>query len=407
MLDYAFAHNEFYSNVIGTENKTLPMDIAQVPILTRKQLQENRFHMFSEGYKSKYFARQLHRQSSSGSSGIPINVYWDKREWYSSNLSLWRKRQQWYGIRPLEKCVIFTLSAFEVKADYEKLFYINKPSNILSINISLVHTEEQYHKLVKLINEFEPKWLSVQPFVLNRLIQIYKKYNINKPDSLIYIESVGEMISSDLKRRAIEFFGVPLANLYGSEEMNGIAYECPNNHMHILNDNVFVEVKNEHGIAQYGEGEALITNLNNYAMPLIRYNQGDQIVVELLKEECPYGAKDPIIASIKGRTIESIKTDGDTELNSFMLSEIIAEVNNQYDDIIIDFKYVYIVKKTTLQCYIEMKDDKILWYNNVMQSIQNIFECKMPNSIKLEVFRVDTQDNYKTTKSKILEIKEC
>ena len=55
MLKYVSEHNDFYKNRIkeyGIEN---PLDITQWPILTRKELQENRYNMFSDGYQSKYF----------------------------------------------------------------------------------------------------------------------------------------------------------------------------------------------------------------------------------------------------------------------------------------------------------------------------------------------------------------
>lgn len=103
MLKYVSEHNDFYKKRIKEYGISNPLDITQWPILTRRELQENRYNMFSDGYKTKYFNQQLRRQSSSGSTGVPVNVYWDYKDWYASNLCLWRKRQEWYGIRPSEK----------------------------------------------------------------------------------------------------------------------------------------------------------------------------------------------------------------------------------------------------------------------------------------------------------------
>ena len=110
MLKYVTEHNEFYKSRIKEYGIKNPLDITQWPVLTRKELQGNRYNMFSDGYKSKYFDQQLRRQSSSGSSGTPVNVYWDYNDWYSSNMSLWRKRLQWYGIKPSDKYCVFTLN---------------------------------------------------------------------------------------------------------------------------------------------------------------------------------------------------------------------------------------------------------------------------------------------------------
>jgi len=47
------------------------------------------------------------------------------------------------------------------------------------------------------------------------------------PSTLTHIETVGELLAPSLKKTVIDYFGVSVANMYGSEEMNGIAYECP------------------------------------------------------------------------------------------------------------------------------------------------------------------------------------
>ena len=109
MLKYVSEHNDFYKNRIKEYGIRNPLDIIQWPVLTRKELQENRYNMFSDGYKTKYFNQQLRRQSSSGSTGMPVNVYWDYKDWYASNMCLWRKRREWYGIKPQDKYVYLSL----------------------------------------------------------------------------------------------------------------------------------------------------------------------------------------------------------------------------------------------------------------------------------------------------------
>ena len=64
MLKYVSEHNDFYKKRIAEYGISNPLDITQWPVLTRKELQENRYNMFSDGYKSKYFNQQLRRQSS-------------------------------------------------------------------------------------------------------------------------------------------------------------------------------------------------------------------------------------------------------------------------------------------------------------------------------------------------------
>lgn len=407
LLLYVSEHNEFYKNIIKEYGIIDPTDITQYPILTRQQLQENRYSMFSDGYKSKYFNQQLRRQSSSGSSGVPVNVYWDYKDWYSSNMSLWRKRLQWYGIHPSDKYVIFTLNAFNIKNDGETVYYIKKHANILSVNVSLIQNDNGYKKLVDIINEFEPKWFYIQPFVLNKLIQAYKCTGKIPPKTINYIESVGELLASDLRRRAIEFFEVPLANMYGSEEMNGIAYECPEHHMHVLDDNVFIEAQSETGNNISGIGKSIITNLNNFGMPLIRYNQDDEIYLDQHLNQCNFRGSLKVLKLLNGRCFNCIRFNNGGELNIFILTELIAEINNQFNDIIKEYKFIYTKSNKKLTCLLYIDNKDLKWLANVKRELEFLFVSKniLRNEFFLEIYNTDNIHQF-DKKSKILEIVE-
>lgn len=372
LLKYVSEHNDFYKNRIKEYDITNPLDITQWPVLTRRELQENRYNMFSDGYKTKYFNQQLRRQSSSGSSGMPVNVYWDYKDWYASNMSLWRRRWQWYGIKPSDKYVMFTLNGFNIKADSETVYYIQEPINLLSVNVSLIQNDEQYRKLVDIINQFNPTWMYIQPFVLNKLIQTYKQYDLKKPSALRYIESVGEILTMDLRRRAVEFFEIPLANMYGSEEMNGIAYENSDGDMSVLSDNVFVELMKNNKFVKYGSGETIITNLNNIAMPLIRYNQGDVIDISNKNDLTT-------IKIIKGRRADAIILTNEEPISEVLLFEIIAEANNVFNDIIKEYKYEFHSLNKKLICRInfgDAKDRVEKWFFSVSHYIKELFILK-------------------------------
>ncbi len=370
MLKYVSKHNDFYKNRIKEYGIKDPLDITQWPILTRKELQENRYNMFSDGYKTKYFNQQLRRQSSSGSTGVPINVYWDYKDWYASNMCLWRKRLQWYDIKPTDKYVIFTLDAYSIKPKDNEIYYVNSPSNVLSINSSLIQCDIQYRKVVELINEFDPKWLYVQPFVLAKLIDIYKFYGYNIPSNLRNIESVGEILTNDLKKHSLETFHISPTNMYGSEEMNCIALETPNGNMLIMEDNVYIEVENNK-ITRCGDGKAVITSLNNYAMPLIRYNQGDMINIEPRSDDHLY------INTIYGRTCNCIKTGNGSFVSAIQLLEIISEVNNVMSDVIKENRFIYNKKRNEICCYVILNPTYYDWKDNVALLFKNICSEKI------------------------------
>lgn len=400
MLKYVSEHNDFYKKRIKEYGITNPLDITQWPVLTRKELQENRYNMFSDGYKSKYFNQQLRRQSSSGSTGVPVNVYWDYKDWYASNMCLWRKRLEWYGIKPSDKYCVFTLNSFGITPTEGKIYYINKPSNILMFNVSLLRDESGYEQMAKLINDFKPDWLYIQPFVLNQLIRAYKNLNFVPCKSIKYVESVGEILTFDLRKKADELFNVKVTNMYGSEEMNGIAIENPDGEMQILTDNAFLEVVCENEVLSPGNGEAIITSLNNYAMPLIRYNQGDMLCVR-------NDNKASIIYGIEGRSLEFISIDDATRVSSVLLSEAMSKIINQFPDTIRYYRYIYNRTNRTLSCLIDLHQEKRCWITSIAKELTFALKQKIKMiEIKIIPVEIDEKNCIDTSKRRVVKIIE-
>jgi phenylacetate-CoA ligase len=111
-----------------------------------------------------------------------------------------------------------------------------------------------------------------------------------------------ETVPDGARELIAERFGARFASYYSSREIGIIAIECPAGpHYHVATDNAVVEIVDEHGCATpVGErGRVLVTSLNNYAMPFIRYAIGD-VAIAGAGPSC--GCPLPMIACIEGRT---------------------------------------------------------------------------------------------------------
>jgi phenylacetate-CoA ligase len=118
-----------------------------------------------------------------------------------------------------------------------------------------------------------------------------KRFNIEA------ITTTAEPLMVEHRRLFEKVFGSEVFDQYGCGEIMGIAYECPTHEgLHIADERVLVEF-NEND-------EIIVTDLDNFAMPLIRYWNADQ--VELSPDACSCGRKSRLIKRILGRTCDYI-----------------------------------------------------------------------------------------------------
>ena len=117
----------------------------------------------------------------------------------------------------------------------------------------------------------------------------------------------GEMLLPEVRELIERTFGRKVHDLYACNETRNIAWQCRRAcGYHINADNVIVEIVRDGKPAPAGEvGEVILTDLNRYAMPIIRYRNGD--LACLAKEPCPCGCQLPMLAGIVGRTGQNIR----------------------------------------------------------------------------------------------------
>ena len=81
-----------------------------------------------------------------------------------------------------------------------------------------------------------------------------------------------------------------------------IAYECPEGKDHLSSENMIVEIVDyatKQPVETGKSGLVVITDLNNFSMPRLRYQIGD--VAALSSEKCACGRTLPILDKIEGR----------------------------------------------------------------------------------------------------------
>jgi phenylacetate-CoA ligase len=117
-----------------------------------------------------------------------------------------------------------------------------------------------------------------------------------------------------------------VVDMYGSDEAGCIAWECDTcNGYHLSSDMVILELVRGTEPALPGEeGEVLVTNLHSFAMPFIRYTQGDVAVLSTKNPQCGRGL--PLLEQVVGRTDDFVVLRDGTKISPHPLYHCIDHV---------------------------------------------------------------------------------
>lgn len=160
-------------------------------------------------------------------------------------------------------------------------------------------------ELVGELNKFQPALLGGYPTALELLIpeQVAGRLNIHP----VLINTGGEYLSKNLAQELGKVFGCPVQSGYSCTEGGMIAFQCREGHQHINADWVIIEPVDKDGNpvpAGVLSDKLYLTNLANFAQPVIRYEVTDR--VRMLEDPCPCGSNLPTI-EVEGRTDDILR----------------------------------------------------------------------------------------------------
>jgi len=145
-----------------------------------------------------------------------------------------------------------------------------------------------------------PAYLQTRPGTLRALLERSRE-NGKVPPGLRACTLLGESLPEGLREQARELWNVPLVDAYSCGEFGTLALQCPDyEHYHVQSEAAYVEVlRDDDTPCLPGEtGRVVVTTLNNFAMPLVRYDIGDYAEAG---GPCACGRGLPVLKRIAGR----------------------------------------------------------------------------------------------------------
>jgi phenylacetate-CoA ligase len=342
-------------------------DMQEIPILKRSSLRLKPEELLAQNLGK----RQLVACATNGTTATPLRFYLTRAEtpWH---VAAELRGYGWAGYRPGDKLVhIRRVRQGDVLIQpLERLRRLVLRGKLLN---ALNPSEKTLSSFSLTMQKFKPDYVLGFTGPINILATFLLQNGTHsiRPKGVF---TYGQQLLPHYRKAIEEAFNCRVYDRYGSTEVPHIASQCGNSEgLHVADENVFVEIESCGETAAPGEeGKVLITNLNGYATPFIRYEIGD--MGRILDDECPCGRKLTLFSPV-GREYEYfVHSDG--------TFTFFRDLQTVFEDMPIkDFQIVQktddeiIIKIVPKQGYEQRHTDFIL--KNINYSISNIANVRV------------------------------
>jgi phenylacetate-CoA ligase len=357
LVSYASNNNPYFSGIFSqlelSNNESMDTLIQQLPFLDKHTIQESNIELVS----NHKFANNISK-TTGGSTGEPVTIIKSRSSLAWELAATWRG-YSWAGIDvgnrqgrfwglPQTKTGILKSKAID--------FVCNR-TRISAFAFSDDHMLKYYH----LLNNKRPQYLYGYVSMLTEFAKFLVTNELKLDFTITCVISTAEVLSSSDRNLMQSVYQAPVFNEYGCGELGTIAHECEHGNMHISEENMYVEIVNNTIQSTEGEpGEIVVTELNNFAFPLIRYRTGDFGIIS--RTPCPCGKTLHILKEIQGRAYDFLKNKNGKKFHSEILMYLFESLHqkgsciNQFQVIQnkLDYFTVRIVKGINFDDNLEM-----------------------------------------------------
>jgi phenylacetate-CoA ligase len=309
LLLHAQAHCAFYRErfrAAGFEAEAFSKlsDLEAIPPLTKRDVQERYQEMIVDNFPRE----QLIENHTGGSTGTPLTFYQSQefKDWEWAEI---RRDFAMCGQKPGMRLAFLWGSDYDAKTHKswsERIINDRLKGNLIWVNMFDVREADLVAAAKKLVG-FRPHLLIGYVSSLTLFAQVVRSHHI-KGIRPLAIQASAEVLTQPQRALIEETFDAKAFDRYGCREVGNIAHECDHHEgLHLLAERNYTEfLRDGRPVAPGETGMITVTNLHNYAMPLIRYQMGDMGRPTDRQPTCGRGL--PLMEMVEGRSADVITT---------------------------------------------------------------------------------------------------
>ena len=294
-------------------------DFAKLPCVTKEQVIANYPQRM---LKAGSVLEELIVSRSSGSSGKVLDIAYDSDAMITYVLAALRLYKMCFPYKPWHKQVYVYTSPY--------------PMNSLlgCYPLHFISTLTPTHEILASLKRLKPELLVCYPSHLKQILQDASE--AERMQIKPRVVSVNSEMSTQAERDYLgTLLGCSVLDEYSSEELTRIAAQCRHKTYHIFEDINYIEVLDTDGRSTKCAGTIVGTNLHNFAMPMIRYQQNDLGMIE--HASCPCGWQFRRLTGFEGRRNDSFEMPSGKILSSGFLLDATYEFLLAYRTAVKDF----------------------------------------------------------------------
>lgn len=280
LFEYARQHSKFYREYYGDHGVSdlkieCYADIAKVPSIDKSILRSHE----TRNIMTRDIDGHIQIHSTSGSSGEPFQVAFDRFAYYSAHVRL-VKALMAGGYHPFKKALLLSRydsgHHFEIEEEFVGIGFLQKQLGLF--RRELISVFAPVEAIIRKIEEMKPFVVWSTPSIMEIIARELKKTGRKLDIPLVLFMS--ENLSPEFLESFKERIGREYIDLYGCMESPSIGYGSNQvENKKVFANSTMVEVVNRGFETGRVIGDVIITNLVNRTMPLIRFDLGDRVEV--------------------------------------------------------------------------------------------------------------------------------
>ncbi len=269
-------------------------NLSNLPILTKKICQNHLSDLIAQNMSEDDWVYH----STSGSTGEPFQFCNDR------HFGLVRGAndlyfQDWIGYQKNKDRML------QIVGHCPNSFLLRIINRIFRKRVCILAWEMEDKNKLKKILSFKPHFIYGYTSAILKLARYVEKSKI-KLTGIRGVITTSETLTKQQRKVIESNLNAPIFDQYGSREFGLVAGECKShNGLHIIEESFIVEIVHDPSLnTDNNVGRLILTCLDNFSMPFIRYDTGD--LAEFSTSTCNCGKSSKLLSRIIGRVTDFI-----------------------------------------------------------------------------------------------------